>query len=68
MEENGISTRPGTHAVHSLGYYSNLLNLTDEDFPGSAICRDTTMAVPLHNKMAPEDYHRVVDTFKNENV
>jgi dTDP-4-amino-4,6-dideoxygalactose transaminase len=68
MEENGIATRPGTHAIHSLGYYSNLLNLTDEDLPGSAICRDTTMAVPLHNKMAPEDYQRVANTLKANKV
>jgi dTDP-4-amino-4,6-dideoxygalactose transaminase len=68
MEENGIATRPGTHAIHSLGYYSDLLNLTDEDLPGSATCRDTTMAIPLHNKMAPEDYQRVVYTLKSGNI
>jgi len=67
MERSGISTRPGTHAIHSLGYYRDLLNLTDLDLPGSAICRDTTMAIPLHNKMAPRDYNKVVETLKYEN-
>ena len=28
LQENGISTRPGTHAVHMLGYYSFKLKIT----------------------------------------
>ncbi len=65
MEEHGIATRPGTHAIHSLGYYQQQLQLTDADLPGSAICRDTTMAIPLHNKMIEQDYSRVIEIFKS---
>jgi len=65
MEENGIATRPGTHAIHSLGYYQQQLQLTDADLPGSAICRDTTMAIPLHNKMIEQDYLHVVEILKS---
>lgn len=63
LMEHGISSRPGTHAIHSLGYYRQRLRLTDADLPGSAQCRDTTMAVPLHNRMTADDYTRVVEAF-----
>ncbi|MCH3002812.1 DegT/DnrJ/EryC1/StrS family aminotransferase, partial [Listeria monocytogenes] len=29
----GIQTRPGTHAVHRLGYYKNKYGLRPEQFP-----------------------------------
>lgn len=64
LEEQNIATRPGTHAIHSLGYYRQHLRLTDKDLPGSAICRDTTMAIPLHNRMTEKDYDRVIQAVK----
>lgn len=68
MEKNDIATRPGTHAIHSLGYYQNLLHITDNDLPGSALCRDTTMALPLHNKMTESDLERVIKTLKSSGI
>jgi dTDP-4-amino-4,6-dideoxygalactose transaminase len=65
MEKNEISTRPGTHAIHSLGYYQNLLQVSDKDLPGSALCRDTTMALPLHNKMNESQLERVIKTLNS---
>lgn len=65
MEKNEISTRPGTHAIHSLGYYQNLLQVSDKDLPGSALCRDTTMALPLHNKMDESQLERVINTLNS---
>jgi len=65
MEKYEISTRPGTHAIHSLGYYQNLLQVTDKDLPGSALCRDTTMALPLHNKMDEPQLERVIKTLNS---
>jgi dTDP-4-amino-4,6-dideoxygalactose transaminase len=64
LETENISTRPGTHAIHSLDYYAKLLKLTDQDLPGSATSRDTSMALPLHNQMNEEDYLRVVKAVK----
>jgi perosamine synthetase len=65
LESLGISTRPGTHAIHSLGYYREKLKKTDEDLPGAALCRDTTVAIPLHNRMTENDYARVIDAIKS---
>ena len=57
----GISTRPGTHAVHMLGYYRENFGTKPEDFPGARACDADTMAIPLHNRMSAEDYAYVVE-------
>lgn len=62
--EIGISTRPGTHAIHMLNYYVDRFNYNADDFPNSKICNDTTMALPLHNKMGEEDYTYVVNAIR----
>ena len=58
--EGGVHTRPGTHAVHMLGYYRDRLNTQPEDFPASRHCDQQSMAIPLHNRMLPEDFDHVV--------
>jgi perosamine synthetase len=68
LEIQNISTRPGTHAIHSLDYYADLLKLTDQDLPGSAKSRDTSMALPLHNQMNEQDYLRVVKAVKESEL
>ena len=60
LQAVGIATRPGTHAVHMLGYYKELFNLKPDDFPGARDCDTHTMAIPLHNKMDEVDYAYVV--------
>jgi dTDP-4-amino-4,6-dideoxygalactose transaminase len=65
LQQKGISTRPGTHAVHMLGYYRENYGTKAEDFPGARDCNDNTMAIPLHNKMTEEDYAYVVDALRS---
>ena len=60
LQEQGIATRPGTHAVHMLGYYRERYGLTPDAFPGARDCNDNTMAIPLHNRMTADDYAYVV--------
>ncbi len=55
-----IQTRPGTHAVHRLGYYSNRYNLAPEDFPQACICEDTTITLPIYPGMTGDDQDYVV--------
>lgn len=64
FQNAGISTRPGTHAVHMLTYYKNKFNLRPEDFPAARRANDCTIAIPLHNKMSPEDFEYVAQTIK----
>jgi perosamine synthetase len=65
LQAMGISTRPGTHAVHMLGYYAQRFDLKPEDFPGARDCNDQTMAIPLHNRMAQVDFDYVVDALRS---
>jgi len=64
MAEDGIQTRPGTHAVHRLGYYSTKYGLRPDDFPNAAQCEDTTITLPLFPGMEDADQERVVGIFK----
>ncbi len=57
----GVATRPGTHAVHSLGYYRDRFGYHPEDLPGARDCERNTMAIPLHNRMTADDYRYVAD-------
>ena len=65
--DKGISTRPGTHAVHMLNYYRNKYNLNIEDYPNSRIANDCSIAIPLHNRMIDEDYQYIVESIKSLN-
>lgn len=65
MEANAIATRPGTHAIHLLGYYANKYGFKPNDFPHSFIANETSMAIPLHNHLSREDQDRVIDSIRN---
>jgi dTDP-4-amino-4,6-dideoxygalactose transaminase len=52
---HGIQTRPGTHAVHRLGYYRDRYQLRPEDFPIAAASEDETIAIPLFPGMTEAD-------------
>jgi perosamine synthetase len=65
LQERGISTRPGTHAVHMLGYYRDRFGTQPADFPAARDCNDHSMAIPLHNRMSAEDYEYVVAAIRN---
>lgn len=60
LQAAGIATRPGTHAVHMLGYYKQRFGLKPNEYPGAYDCDTNTMAIPLHNRMNKEDYAYVV--------
>jgi perosamine synthetase len=65
LQQKGISTRPGTHAVHMLNFYKEKYKLNPSDFPGAQAVNDFSMSIPLHNRMEPEDYKYVVEVFKS---
>lgn len=67
LQQKGISTRPGTHAVHMLGFYAKTFNIKPSDFPGAYACNEYSMSIPLHNKMEADDFAYVVETLKSIN-
>jgi perosamine synthetase len=64
LQEKGISTRPGTHAVHMLNFYASKYNLRPEDFPGARLANDCSMAIPLHNRMVKEDFEYIIQELR----
>jgi len=65
LQQRGISTRPGTHAVHMLGYYRRRFGLASGDLPAARDCDRNSMAIPLHNRMSPEDYQYVAAAIRD---
>jgi dTDP-4-amino-4,6-dideoxygalactose transaminase len=61
LRQSGVATRPGTHAVHMLRYYANLLGVKPDDFPGARDCDTNSMAIPLHNRMDEDDLNYVIE-------
>ena len=66
LQAKGISTRPGTHAVHMLGFYANLLSIAPEDYPGAQIANDKSISIPLHNQMTREDLNTLSTVLRTQ--
>jgi len=62
LAAHDIQTRPGTHAVHRLGYYREKYSLRPEDFPLSAMCEDTSITLPIFPGMTEANQEKVVTT------
>jgi dTDP-4-amino-4,6-dideoxygalactose transaminase len=65
LQQRGISTRPGTHAVHMLNFYKEKYGLLAEDYPGAMAANNYSMAIPLHNRMSKEDFKYVISVIKS---
>ncbi len=61
LEAAGIATRPGTHAVHTLGFYRRKYGIQPEDLPNSLIADRLTIALPLYAQMTPAEQEYVLE-------
>lgn len=59
-----IQTRPGTHAVHRLGYYSKKYGLEAAKFPNACCAEDTTITLPIFPGMSDEQQRFVADSLQ----
>lgn len=64
LEDIGIATRQGTHAIHMLGYYKNRFGYVPEDYPNAYACDHLSITLPLYVQMTDEDQRYVVDTIR----
>lgn len=64
LEEKGIATRQGTHAVHTLNYYKKKYGLKDEDCLNSLAADRLSMAIPLYPQMTDEEQEYVISEIK----
>lgn len=61
LQQQGISTRPATHAVHMLAYYRQKYQLTPEDFPNAFVANDCSISLPLFHGMTEAEQDFVID-------
>ncbi len=64
LEDLGIATRQGTHAVHMLGYYRNRFEFKPEDYPNACACDRLSITLPLYVEMTDDDQVYVIDTIR----
>lgn len=48
LEDKGIATRQGTHAIHLLGYYRERFGYKPEDYPNAYACDRLSIALPMY--------------------
>lgn len=61
LEDIGIATRQGTHAIHLLGYYKKHFGYRPEDFIHAYACDRLSITLPLYVGMTKEDQEYVID-------
>jgi dTDP-4-amino-4,6-dideoxygalactose transaminase len=64
LQENGISTRPATHAVHMLSFYQKKYGLKPSDFPNAQIANECSISLPLFHGMTKEEVEYVILTVR----
>lgn len=66
LEALGISTRQGTHAVHTLGYYRDKYSLAEGDFPSSLEADHLSITLPLYPQMTEIEQETIIERLKSE--
>jgi dTDP-4-amino-4,6-dideoxygalactose transaminase len=52
LEEDGVATRPGTHAAFSQGYYRSRYDLPIEEFSNAYLADRLSLSLPLYAGMS----------------
>ena len=64
LQDNGISTRPSTHAVHMLDFYKKKYNIKPENFPNAMAANNCSISLPLFNGMQEKEQDFVINNIK----
>lgn len=64
LREGGVSTRPGTQAVHTLSYYQRKYGLRDGDCPQALRARQEAVTLPLYPQMTEQEQATVIEQVK----
>jgi len=68
LQQQGVSTRPATHAVHMLSYYRDKYQLSPEQFPSAQAANDCSISLPLFHGMCAEEQRHVIDVVRSRAV
>lgn len=64
LQQQGISTRPATHAVHMLAFYRQKYQLKPEDFPNAFAANDCSISLPIFHGMTEAEQDFVIHTVR----
>jgi dTDP-4-amino-4,6-dideoxygalactose transaminase len=65
LQQQGISTRPATHAVHMLSFYQQKYGLKPEDYPNAFAANDCSISLPLFHGMTEAEQSYVIDIVRS---
>lgn len=65
LENEGIATRQGTHAVHNLEYYKKKYSIKTEDFPFSYAADRLSVALPCFGTLSNEEFDFVIKSIRS---
>jgi len=65
LEEQGITTRPGTHTVHIQKYYRNKYQFDPMDFPNAYAASYLSLALPFYPTMTEKEVSYLFKTLKD---
>ena len=68
LQSVGISTRPATHAVHMLSYYSKRYNVAPEDYPNSFRANHASVSLPLFHGLLELEQQYVIEKVREYKV
>jgi dTDP-4-amino-4,6-dideoxygalactose transaminase len=61
LEEQGIATRPGTHAPPLQGYYRSKYGYSEQSFPAATLAQQLSLALPLYPQMTDAEQDTVCE-------
>jgi len=64
LQQQGISTRPATHAVHMLSYYRDKYQLEPDQFQAAQAANDCSISLPLFHGMNGHEQQYVIDVVR----
>lgn len=64
LEEKGVATRQGTHAVHTLGYYKKRYGLNDGALIQSYAADRLSITLPLYATMTEDEFQYIISNIK----
>ena len=68
LQQQGVSTRPATHAVHMLSYYRDKYRLRSDQFTAAQAANNCSISLPLFHGMRAEEQQYVIDTVKSTKI
>jgi len=64
LEELGVATRQGTHAVHTLGFYKNKYHLENGKYLNSYAADRLSITLPVYAEMNETEFAYVIEKLK----